>query len=136
MQVTTYSLRELSGFFRHLASACELFEDTGSLPPSLFPTSVAQPLSPTAREPASSREPALGHPAQQSQEAPSPLAQPSAFAPPPTNTPRTHKRRKAEKRTRPPTGYNLFMRDKLESLKREGMYNQYPDSKVRAFNYI
>ena len=119
MQVTSYGLREMAGFFRHIASACEEFDRTGLLPPSMFPA-AAQPRSPPARAPSTRETPATS-----TFEDPAP----SAFAPP-AGTPRPHKRRRSEKRTRPPTGYNLFMRSKLESLKREGTYAEFPDSKV------
>ena len=121
LQVTTYGLREMAGFFRHMAAACEHFETTGVLPASLFPATT-QGQSPVARAAPSARD----NPSLSTHDA----FTPSAFAPP-AGTPRPHKRRKSEKRTRPPTGYNLFMRSKLESLKREGTYAEFPDSKVR-----
>ena len=121
LQVTTYGLREMAGFFRHMAAACEHFETTGVLPASLFPATT-QGQSPVARAAPSARD----NPSLSTHDG----LTPSAFAPP-AGTPRPHKRRKSEKRTRPPTGYNLFMRSKLESLKREGTYAEFPDSKVR-----
>lgn len=53
-----------------------------------------------------------------------------AGAPPAATRPRKKRRKDVVKRTRPPTGYNLFVREKLERLKREGKYEQYADSKA------
>lgn len=127
-QFTSYALRETSRFLRHLANACDRLEQTGSLPPTLFAAQVPQ-QGPRPPPPAAgygvgpdSAQPIFSQPAASPGSMPSP--------------PRPQKRRKAEKRTRAPTGYNVFVQQKLESLKQQGLYSQFSDSKVRAWRHV
>ena len=138
-QFTSFSLRETAQFLRHLANACEQFEQTGTLPPPLFAARPVQAPSTTAAMPPPQmfQQPPRGYGVGPFSGQPIPPPGPTEPGRTAEPAPRQRKKRRTEKRTRAPTGYNLFVRQKLQSLKQEGTYAKFADSKVRMRpNYV